>query len=209
MWEKHLKKKLRKGPASLLKISLRVSSVSACANQPPGFSASGTSTPNGLFQTINGLKRLVSYSKRLLIFHVSEKFAIYHDMKRIYPTLTSFTVLFLPLLQLIECLSGYMCGHKLTIKFPTDLHNCTGLNGPVNSFPQFTITPPPNELVIGCKPHWSVKKKKKTSCEKWLLGGVPQKSFPKYFSKFTERHLWGSLFLTLLKVFSSSGLQLY
>ena len=65
MREKHLKKKVKKGPASLLKISLWGSSVSACANEPPGFSVSGASTPNGLFQTINGLKRLVSYSKRL------------------------------------------------------------------------------------------------------------------------------------------------
>ena len=111
--------------------------------------------------------------------------------------------------QLGTCLSGYMCGHKLTIKFPTDLHNYTGLNGPVNSFSQFTITTPPNELILGCKPHWSVKREKKTLCEKWWLGCVLQKSFPKYFSKFTERHLWGSLFLTLLKVFRPSGLQLY
>ena len=61
MWEKHLKKKARKGPASLLKISLWGTSVSACANQPSCFSVSGISTPNGLFQTINGLKRLMSY----------------------------------------------------------------------------------------------------------------------------------------------------
>ena len=65
MWEKHLKKKVKKGPASLLKISLWGSSVSACANEAAGFSVSGASTPNELFQTINGLKRLVSYSKRL------------------------------------------------------------------------------------------------------------------------------------------------
>ena len=65
MSEKHLKKKVRKGPAPLFKISPWDSSVSACANEPPGFSVSGSSTPNGLFQTINGLKRLVSYSKRL------------------------------------------------------------------------------------------------------------------------------------------------
>ena len=65
MWEKHLKKKVKKGPASLLKISPWGSSVSACANEPPGFSVSGASTPSGLFQTINGLKRLVSYSKQL------------------------------------------------------------------------------------------------------------------------------------------------
>ena len=44
----------KKGPAS----------VSACANESPGFSVSGASTPNELFQIINELKRLVSYSKR-------------------------------------------------------------------------------------------------------------------------------------------------
>ena len=38
-------------------------SVSTCADQPPGFSVSGTSTPNGLFQTINRIKILVGYSK--------------------------------------------------------------------------------------------------------------------------------------------------
>ena len=32
-------------------------SIPACANQPPGFSVRGMSTPDGLFQTINGLKR--------------------------------------------------------------------------------------------------------------------------------------------------------
>ena len=38
MWEKHLKKKVRKGPTSLLKISLWASSLSARLNQPHGFS---------------------------------------------------------------------------------------------------------------------------------------------------------------------------
>ena len=64
-WEKDLRKKVKKGPASLLKFSLWDSSACACANEPPGFSLSRASTPNGLFQTINGLKRLVNYSKRL------------------------------------------------------------------------------------------------------------------------------------------------
>ena len=50
MWEKDLKKKVRKGPASLLKISLWDSSVSACANQPPGFSVSETSPQMGYSQ---------------------------------------------------------------------------------------------------------------------------------------------------------------
>ena len=115
-----------------------------------------------------------------------------HEQK-IYPTLTSFSVLpFLLLLQLLECLSGYMCGNNLTMKFPPDFHNYTGLNGFVNCFPWFTIATP-NELILGCKPHWSAKRKKTTSCEKWLLGGVLQNSFPKNFSKFTEKYLCESL----------------
>ena len=61
----HLKQKVKKGPVSLLKISLWGGSVSAGANEAAGFSVSGSSTPNGLFQTINGLKKIVSYSKRL------------------------------------------------------------------------------------------------------------------------------------------------
>ena len=62
--KKYLQKKVRKGPASLLKISLWGSSVSTCGNESPGFTISRASTPNGLFQTIDELKRLVSYSKR-------------------------------------------------------------------------------------------------------------------------------------------------
>ena len=60
MLEKHLKVKVRKASASLLRISLWGISVSAFANEPPGFSVSRASTPNELFQTINGLKRSVS-----------------------------------------------------------------------------------------------------------------------------------------------------
>ena len=51
------------------------------------------------------------------------------------------------------------------------------------------------------------KRKKTTSYEKWLLGGVLQNSFPKNFSKFTEKYLCDTLVLTLLKVFMPSGLQ--
>ena len=46
-------KKVEKGPASLFKISLWGSSVSACAKEAGGFSVSRASTPNGLFQAIN------------------------------------------------------------------------------------------------------------------------------------------------------------
>ena len=53
MSEKHLKKKVKKGPASLLKISLLGSSVSACANEPGGFSVSGALTTNELFQAMD------------------------------------------------------------------------------------------------------------------------------------------------------------
>ena len=127
--------------------------------------------------------------------------------RRIYHTLSSISVFpFFQLLQLLECLSGYMCGDNLTMKFPPDFHNYTGLNGFVNCFPWFTIATP-NELILGCKPHWSAKGKKTTSCEKWLLGGVLQNSFSKNFSKFTEKYLCDSIFLTLLKVFTPSSLQ--
>ena len=63
---------------------------------------------------------------------------------------------------------------------------------------------------LGCKPHWSGtwKNEKKALCEKWLLG-VLQIKFPKNFSKFTEKYLCGSLVLTMLKVFTALGLQLY
>ena len=53
------------------------------------------------------------------------------------------------------------------------------------------------------------KKEKKTSSEKSLLRSVLQKSFPKNFSKLKEKYLCDSPFLTLLKVFRPSGLQLY
>ena len=53
MWQNHLKKKVRKGPAYLLKISPWGSSVSACANEPPGFS-------------IAEHERQMDYSKQLM-----------------------------------------------------------------------------------------------------------------------------------------------
>ena len=148
MWEKQLKKKVRKGPASLLKISLWGSSVSACANEAAGFSVSGASTPNGLFQVIKKISELLQTAPlTILNFLLTIKisyFSFSHTWKirdltwherRIHPTLTSISVLaFLPLLQLLECLNGYMCGHNLTMKLPPDFHNYTGLKGLVNSF---------------------------------------------------------------------------
>ena len=127
---------------------------------------------------------------------------LWHE-RRIYHKLRSFSLF--PSFNFSSCY-GYMCSDNLTMKFPPDFHNYTGLNGLVNSFPWFTIAPL-NELILGCKPHWSAKRKKTTSCEKWLLGGVLQNSFPKNFSKFTEKYLCDTLFLTLLKVFMPSGLQ--
>ena len=57
-------------------------SVPACANQATGFSVNGLSTPNEIFQTINGLKRLTGYSKLShqlkygVLFHLKLKLAI-------------------------------------------------------------------------------------------------------------------------------------
>ena len=78
MWKKHLKKKHFKKRICIFteKFSLGQFSVPACANQPPGFSVRGTSTPNGLFQTI---KILMGYTKRLhqlkhgILFHLNSK----------------------------------------------------------------------------------------------------------------------------------------
>ena len=99
-------------------------------------------------------------------------------------------------------ISRYRCGENLTMKFPPVFHNYTGLNGFVNSVPWFTIAPS-NELILGCKSHWSTERKKTTSCEKWLLGDVLQNSFHKNSSKLTEKYLCDeSFFLTLLKVFT-------
>ena len=117
--------------------------------------------------------------------------------RKIYHTLISFSVFpFFQLLQLLECLIGHICGENLTMKFPPDFHNYTRLNGLLNSFPLFT-TAPPNELILGCKPHWSAKRKKTTPCGKRLLGDVLQNSFPKNFSKFSEKHLCDSLLHTV------------
>ena len=127
--------------------------------------------------------------------------------KENFHTWTNFSVFpFFQLLQLWECLSRYMCGDNLTMKFPPDFPYYTGMKGLVSSSPWFTIAPP-NELILGCKPHWSAKRNKTISCEKWLLGGVLQNSFPENFSKFTDKYLYDNLFLTLLKVFTPSGLQ--
>ena len=95
-----------------------------------------------------------------------------------------------------------MSGHNLTMKFPPDFHNYTGLNGLVDSFSKFAIASP-NRLILSCKP--DLQKRKTTSYEIWLLG-VLQKSFPK---KFTKKYLCHGLFLILLKSFRKSGLQLY
>ena len=71
----------------------------------------------------------------------------------IHPTLTSFLDLpFVPFLQLLECLNGYMRGDNLTMKFPPDFHKHTGFNGLVKSFSKFSISPL-NTFILGCKPH--------------------------------------------------------
>ena len=58
--KKHLKKKHFKKRICIFteKFGQGQFSAPACANQPPGFSVSGKSTPNGLFQTISGLKNI-------------------------------------------------------------------------------------------------------------------------------------------------------
>ena len=109
--------------------------------------------------------------------------------RRIYYKLTNFLVFsFFQLLQLLECLSGYMCGDNLAMKIPPDFHNYTGLNRLVNSFLWFTNAPP-NGIDFKLQTSMIWKREKKTSCEKRLLGGALQTNFPKNFPKFTEKYL--------------------
>ena len=104
--------------------------------------------------------------------------------RRIYHKLTSFSVFpFFQLLQLLECLSGYMCG------------------GLVNSFPWFT-TAPPNESI--CNP-----KMKKTNHVRGGCYEVFCKTALLKIYQNLQRNTCASLFLTLLQVFTPSGLQLF
>ena len=90
--------------------------------------------------------------------------------------------------------------HNFTMKLPPDFHNYmdwTGLPIPYPNLPSL------HQTSLICK------KEKIKSCEKWLLGVVLQKRFPKNFTKFTEKCLCCRFFLLLLKTFRRSGLQLY
>ena len=120
-WRKNI---LRKGSAGL-KNSVRQFSVPARPNQPPGLSVRGTSPPNIyiLFHLkIENLELFVNYCNQLfLIFQVCENFAIYHYIKGEFTPLWQVFQFFLSLH--FQCLSQYMCGHNLTMKFPPDFHN--------------------------------------------------------------------------------------
>ena len=124
-----------------------------------------------------------------------------------YPHINKFfSSSFLSTCQPLKCLSKCVASHNLTMKFPPDLRDYRELNELLNFFSRFTFSPP-NKLSLSFKPHLSAKTgKKATSCKKWLLRGVLEKRFPKNFSKFTVKYKCGSLFLTLLKVCSLSGL---
>ena len=113
--------------------------------------------------------------------------------RRIYHTLTSISVFpFFQLLQLLECLSGYMCGDNLKMKFPSDSHDYTGLNRLVNSFPWFTVATP-NELILGWKPHWSAKRKKTNMWEMVARRCSAKQIFQKFFKIQRETPVCQSL----------------
>ena len=162
MWEWHLKKKeiLRKRRASLLKISLwdsfclwksttwfiRKRNIDCKCVVPNMYWAKKISE---LLQT--ALLTLTSYIalfknwKFWILLTIKVSYFLFFTYMKIslstitwkenLPHLPSLPILlFLPLLQLLECLSEYMYGHKLKMKFPPDFHNYTGLIELVNSF---------------------------------------------------------------------------
>ena len=75
--------------------------------------------------------------------------------RRIYRTLTIFSVLPFLLLPMAKC---YMFGHNLTMTFPPDFHNYKALNKLVNSISNLPSLHQRNWG--GCKPDWSTKRKK-------------------------------------------------
>ena len=90
--------------------------------------------------------------------------------RRIYYKLTSFSVF--PFFQL-----SFNFSFQLLFKFLPLTYHCS------TTWIDFRL-----QTSLICK-----NEKKKTSSEKWLLGGVLQNSFPKNLSKFTEKYLCGSL----------------
>ena len=111
--------------------------VSACANEPPGFSVRGTSTPNGLFQTING-----SINNFLLTIEIS--YCLFFTyVKILRSTITwmenlphvnkFFTSFFSSTSAIIRMPKRVHVWLNLTMKFPFDIHNYAELKGLVNS----------------------------------------------------------------------------
>ena len=87
-----------------------------------------------------------------------------------------------------QCLGRYVCGRNLKIKFPLDFHNYSELNRLANSFSYFTIASP-NMLILGCKPRWSAKSKKKSIMWEVVPGKcsakTPSRKFHKIYKKIS------------------------
>ena len=81
--------------------------------------------------------------------------------RKLYRALTRFSVL-----QLLECLSQYICSHNLTMKFPPDFHNYTGLNNLVNFF-SFISVALLSKLILDCFSLNCKEEKNSIMCEGW------------------------------------------
>ena len=151
-------------------------------NQPPGFSVRGTSTPNVWIvirnnSNINGLHQTTTSTKTWCIapFKIRKSWTFCSLLKSAisyYSGLWKFRNLPLHLPQIyqvfqlfiffhFQCLSRYMCGHNLTMKFPLDFHNYIELNR--LSIPYLiyhSLSNSPNKLILSCTPHWPAKRKK-------------------------------------------------
>ena len=120
--------------------------------------------------------------------------------RRIYATLTIFSVLPFLLFSMPKSVHVWQWNSHLISITTSDW---TVLWIPSPNLALF----PPNKLILSCKLHWSATRRKKQHHVR--TGGVLQKSFPKNFTKFTEKYMCYNLFLILFKVFGSSGVQLY
>ena len=125
---------------------------------------------------------------------------------RIYPPFTSFSVLpILPLFQLLECHVWQQVDNETSNWFPY-LHRieqaCKVLPLIYHCSTKSTGFRLQTSLI------WKKRKNNYVIIEV-VARRCSAKSFPKNFSKFTEKYLYGSLFLTLLIVFRPWDLQHY
>ena len=149
MWEKHLKKKVRKGPAFYIK-SHSGTVLFPLVQTNHRFSLQTAPL------TILDLLLIIKCSYFLFFTYVKcsrSTIAWTENLPHINKFFRSSFSFTSPAARMPN---GYICCHNLTMKFPPDFHNYTGLYS--------LWIPSPNcstkWIDLCCKPHWPAKRKK-------------------------------------------------